>query len=421
MPAVMITDSISLMNDISMMNTLSILKGHMPLELTFKLFKWVVDCICLVGQISNCIASSIRPGQGATIMKTANQSPVTPHELQTVKPRSRIWTWLKRALLGLLIFTIALMVVGATYQVIATNMDQRNYAAPGQLVDVGNYRLHIHCTGTNNEGNPTVILEQGLGGISSAWALIQPEVAKATRVCSYDRAGMGWSDLSPEPRDAQHIAAELHTLLQNANIPGTYVLVGWSFGGLYARQYAGQYPDEVTGLVLLDSSHPDQWTSTPEGQAQFQANSKIYSVSPALARLGVMRVVGSLQPALNFPMPYSGAIKASFAASKDWDAQSAEFLASPATMTQVNELGSLGNTPLFVLTATEHGTPPEQEQLWQNWQTGLAALSTNSLHQIVEGADHASFWLDAETVKVSIDAILQVLEAARTGQPLAQK
>ena len=90
-------------------------------------------------------------------------------------------------------------------------------------------------------------------------------------------------------------------------------------------------------------------------------------------------------------------------------------------MTQVNESGSLGNTPLFVLTATEHGTPPEQEELWQNWQIDQAALSTHSLHIVVEGADHASFWLDAETTTVSIAAILQVLEAARTGQPLALK
>lgn len=93
----------------------------------------------------------------------------------------------------------------------------------------------------------------------------------------------------------------------------------------------------------------------------------------------------------------------------------------PRTTTQVNDSGSLGNTPLYVLTATEHGTPPEQEQLWQTWQIDLAALSTNSLHKIVDGADHASFWLDAATTKVSVAAILQVVAAARTGQPLAQK
>lgn len=352
-------------------------------------------------------------------MKVIKQSPVTSAELQIAKPRRRMWVGLKRGLLGLLILIVVLSIVGATYQAIATEVDKRNYSAPGQFVDVGGYRLHLYCTGNHVAGNPTVILEQGLGGISSAWALIQPEVAKVTRVCSYDRAGMGWSDSGPEPRDAQQIATELHTLLQNANMQVPYVLVGWSFGGLYARQYAGQYPDEVAGMVLLDSSHPDQWTSTPEGQALFESNSKIYSVSPALARLGIMRVMGNLQPALSLPMPYRGAIKASFAATKDWDAQSAEFLASPLTSTQVKESASLGNTPLFVLTATEHGTPPEQEQLWQNWQIDLATLSTNSIHKIVEGADHASFWLDAETAKVSVAAILQVLEAARTGQPLA--
>ena len=349
------------------------------------------------------------------VKKTQGPSP----RLQTAKPRSRVWVWLKRGLLGLLIFLVALTLIGATYQAIATEVDKRNYSAPGQLVDVGGYRLHLYCTGVNDAGNPTVILEQGLGGISPAWGFVQPEVAKVTRVCSYDRAGMGWSDSGPEPRDAQQIAGELHTLLQNANIQGPYVLAGWSFGGLYIREYASQYPDEVTGIVLLDSSHPDQWTSTPDGQAQFESSSKIYSVSPALARLGVMRVMGSLQPAVSLPMPHSGAIKASFASTKDWDAQSAEFLASPATTTQVNESASLGNTPLFVLTATEHGMPPNQEELWQNWQIDLATLSTNSIHKIVEGANHASFWLDAEIAEASVDAIMQVVEAAHSGQPLA--
>jgi pimeloyl-ACP methyl ester carboxylesterase len=263
-----------------------------------------------------------------------------------------------------------------------------------------------------------VILESGLGSISSAWALVQAEVAKGTRVCSYDRAGMGWSDSSPEPRDAQHIAQELHALLHNANVPGPYVLVGWSYGGLYVREYAGQYGDEVVGLVLVDSSHPDQWTSTPEGQAQFESNAKIYSVAPALARLGVMRVMGLLQPDSGLPTPYNEALKASFAATKDQDTQSAEFLASLTSAAEVRQQMSVGQIPLFVLTATEHGTPPEQEQLWQNWQMELAALSTNSVHQIVEEADHAAFWREPETAQVSVAAILEVVEVKRSGEPL---
>jgi pimeloyl-ACP methyl ester carboxylesterase len=229
---------------------------------------------------------------------------------------------------------------------------------------------------------------------------------------------MGWSDSSPEPRDAQHIAQELHTLLQNANVPGPYVLVGWSFGGLYAREYAGQYGDEVVGLVLLDSSSPEQCTSTPGGQAQCASYAKIYSIAPALARLGVMRVMGLLQPASGLPTPQSEALLAAFSATKDWDAQSTEFLASPATNTQVLSSGSLGDLPLFVLTATDHGTPPDLEQLWQGWQTGFTALSTNSVQLIVNGATHGSLVFDTTDAKVSVEAILQVVEAARTGAAL---
>ena len=346
------------------------------------------------------------------------QSRTTAINPQATRSKSRAFLWLKRMALWLIVGILSLATVGAIYQVIATKLDQRTYAIPGQMIDVGGYRLHLYCTGANVDGSPTVILETGLGSISSAWARVQAEVAKATRVCSYDRAGMGWSDSSSEPRDAQHIARELHTLLHNANVPGPYVLVGWSFGGFYVREYAGQYGDEVSGLVLLDSSHPDQWTSTPQGQAQFEANAKIYSVAPVLARLGVMRVMTLVQPSSDLPMPYNETLKASFAATKDWDTQSAEFLASLATATQVRKDKSLDDIPLFVLTATEHGTPAEQEQLWQVWQNELASLSTNSVHKIVDGADHASFWRDPETTQASITAIQQVMEAVRTGTSL---
>ena len=352
-------------------------------------------------------------------MKTLAQSPATSGERQTAKSNSSVFHRLKRIALWLVIGTVVLAAIGAAYQAIAIQIDRRAYPPPGQMIDVGGYQLHLNCTGTNMSGSPTVILEQGLGGISSAWVLVQPEIAKATRVCSYDRAGMGWSDVGPEPRDAQHIAEELHTLLHNADIVEPYVLVGWSYGGLYVREFAGQYGDEVAGLVLLDSSSPDQWTSTPEGQSQFASNAKIYSLAPTLARLGVMRVQGLLQPASGLPTPYDEELQASFAATKDWDTQSAEFLASLATGSQVREAKLSDNIPLFVLTATNHGTPPQQEQLWQDWQRDLVSLSTNHVHQIVEGADHASFWRDLEVIKITNAAILQTVEAARSGDILA--
>jgi len=351
-------------------------------------------------------------------MNIADQSTKNPDVPQTTQPKPQRFRWVKRIALWLILVIFCLAIFGAVYQIIASTLDAGAYPAPGQMIDVGGYKLHLYCTGTNTDGSPTVIMETGLGSISSTWIRVQPEVAKVTRVCSYDRAGMGWSDAGPEPRDAQHIAQELHTLLHNADIPGPYILVGWSYGGMYVREYAGQFSDEVAGLVLLDSSHPDQWTSTPEGRAQFKSNARIYSLAPTLVRLGVMRVLALLQPDSGLPTPYNEVLRASFAATKDWDAQSAEFLASLATANQVRESAPLARIPLVVLSATEHGTPAAQEQLWQTWQTELASLSTNSVHQVVDGADHASFWRDPETAQVSVAAILEVVDAARNGEVL---
>jgi len=334
-------------------------------------------------------------------------------------PKNRVLVWLKRIGTGLVIAIGMIAALGAAYQVIATVIDRRSFPAPGQMVDVGGYRLHVYCTGANINGSPTVVLETGLGATSSGWAWVQPEVAKATRVCSYDRAGTGWSDASPIPRDAQHIANELHTLLHNANIPGPYVLAGWSFGGLYNRSFAGQYPEEVAGIVLIDSSSPDQCTSTPDGQDQCASNARIYLIAPALARLGVMRVMGLFQPDTGLPDQQNEELRASFSATKDWDAQSAEFLAWPTTNTQVAQAKALGAIPLFVLTATDHGTPPDLEQLWQGWQAGFSGLSTNSVQRVVPGASHSSLVFDKTDSKETIQAILQVIEASRTGQPLA--
>lgn len=122
------------------------------------------------------------------------------------------------------------------------------------LVDAGGRRLHLNVMGEDKDG-PTVILEAG--GMSSQWAWIQPEIAEFARVVSYDRAGLGWSE---QPHDARHISQQLHTALEEAGIGGPYVLVGHSMGGVYARQFAGDYPDEVAGMVLLDSSYPDLLT-----------------------------------------------------------------------------------------------------------------------------------------------------------------
>jgi pimeloyl-ACP methyl ester carboxylesterase len=344
---------------------------------------------------------------------TAN-SPAVPDEPHTARRKSRIGVWLKRIALWLIIGILSLVALGAVYQMIATALDRRALPAPGQMIDVGGYRLHLYCIGESTEGRPTVILESGLGATSSSWGWIQPSVAKTTRVCAYDRAGMGWSEPSPAARDAENIATELHTLLQNAQIPGPYVLAGWSYGGMYVRQYAGQYPDEVVGMVLLDSSSPEQCISTPATQAQCASMAKTFTVAPVLARFGVLRLMGLSQPASGLPGPQNEELLASFSATKDWDTQSAEFFASPSTRGQGLDSESLGDMPLFIVTATGH----DFEQLWQGWQAGFTALSTNSVQRVLPGATHGSIMYDSTDAKVSAEAILQVVEAAHTGAAL---
>ena len=203
--------------------------------------------------------------------------------------RRHFFKWFGR----LVILIVVLILVGAVYESIAESSDARAYPPPGRLVDVGGYRLHINCTGV---GSPTVVIEAGWGDSSASWGWVQPEVAKTTRVCTYDRAGMGWSEVSPEPRTAREFAKELHTLLTKANEPGPYVLVGHSLGGYTMRVYAHDYSGEVAGLVLVDPQNlSNSDVSTPNPAPKPGAN----SLPMLMARIGVVRLLavplGSVQ------------------------------------------------------------------------------------------------------------------------------
>ena len=171
------------------------------------------------------------------------QNMIKEGRTQTRRDR-KLMIWLGGIVAALLILILA----GWIFEPIAEAADAKAYPPPGQMVDVGGYRLHINCTGS---GSPTVVIETGWGDSSASWGWVQPEVAKTTRICTYDRAGMGWSETSPQPRTAREFAKELHTLLAKANEPGPYVLVGHSLGGYTVRVYAHDYPEEVAGLVLM--------------------------------------------------------------------------------------------------------------------------------------------------------------------------
>jgi pimeloyl-ACP methyl ester carboxylesterase len=317
---------------------------------------------------------------------------------------------------GFIVIVLGLAVLGAVYQNYATNRDARKFPALGQLVDVGGYKLHLYCTGT---GSPTVILEQGGGGNSLAWFRIQPQVAKVTQVCAYDRAGMAWSEPGPLPRTGEQIAKELHTLLSKAGIEAPYVLVGHSYGGLFVRTFAAQYPEDVAGLVLLDSAHPDQWTLTAQGQAQYKKDSTIYGAARMLARVGLLRIFPNpfANPPSSFPSEQWGAWRAVHSTTKFWDTTEAESRAISETMNFVRDAASLGDLPLVVVSAGAHMDADSQ---WQSFQAELATLSSNSVQRVVAGASHASLWAEPKEAEASGLAILEVIQAVRTGQSLAR-
>src|SRR5690606_26114202 len=169
-----------------------------------------------------------------------------------------------RLLKGFALGLAALIVLGVGYQAIATELDRRAYTPPGQLYKVNGHQMHLYCLG---EGSPTVILDTGEAALA-AWVL--PSVAQTTRVCAFDRAGYGWSETRSEARDALHRAAELHGLLEAAEIEAPYVLVGHSLGGLFSRVYRSQYLDEVAGMVLVDATHPDTFERQGESISTMQ-------------------------------------------------------------------------------------------------------------------------------------------------------
>jgi pimeloyl-ACP methyl ester carboxylesterase len=193
----------------------------------------------------------------------------------------------------IVILVLALVIcAGWLYQRIGTRRDQRRHPAPGQLVDLGGHRLHSLVMG---EGSPTIIFESGLMSTVLSWQYPQREIAKTTRTMCYDRAGLGWSDPSQEPRDAEQITTELRKLLDRAEIPPPYILVGHSFGGLTTRLFAARYPEEVSELVLIDPVVPTEWNPASErNQKSIRVGSRILRRAATLSQLGVLRFLAFL-------------------------------------------------------------------------------------------------------------------------------
>ncbi len=300
---------------------------------------------------------------------------------------------------------------GAVYQVIATERDRRKLLPPGRMVDAGGgVRLHMVDQG---EGSPTVILEAGLTSMSAQWAWVQPHVAKFTRVIAYDRAGLGWSDGCEDARDARVTTARLRTMLKNAGVDGPFILVGHSLGGLFARMFAHCYPEDVVGLVLLDSVHPDQrvrWGS--ESEAEHAAFFRQIALAPWLARMGVLRVYGYRMHMVDgLPEDAAQFFRAHGCTSSHWESTHEEAVAFDRMCDQDRAAGDLGNLPLAVISAGrwERGWIDR----WLILQGELAALSSNSTFQTVEGSDHVSLITHQKHAQVTVDTIRRMVDQIR--------
>ena len=259
---------------------------------------------------------------------------------------------LERGVIGLLALLAILMIVGAIYQSVASASDLKKYPPPGQLYDVGDYRLHLYCTG---EGSPTVILEAGAASPGLIWTYVQEEITKSTRVCSYDRAGFGWSDPASGPLSPQQIASDLQALLQAAGVPGPYIVVGHSAGGVYVRAFTSQYSSEVVGMVLVDSSHEGQNVRFPP---EYQELDKVQNTMMAFCR--VVSPFGGMRATRFFDMATTGynmdpeigqTFLSTMYRTKFCRATAEEIEALSTSLSQPDIPGSLGDLPLIVLTA----------------------------------------------------------------------
>jgi pimeloyl-ACP methyl ester carboxylesterase len=324
----------------------------------------------------------------------------------------------------------ALLLVGILYQALGVRRDLKRFPPPGQFVHLKNRDVHLCDRGA---GSPIVVFESGLMSTVLTWEKIQPRLAPLTRVVSYDRSGLGWSDPGPEPRTASRIVDELHVLLAEAKIPPPYILVGHSFGGLTMPLFAARYPEEVWGIVLIDPVAPAEWHPPSErDRRRIEIGSQICRRAAVLSYLGLLRFIASLVQAgaKSFANPMIRAISKGAPSDSNstespwfWNLPTSERAMTPVFWTQAkfcrviaSQLANLPESaaqvieagridkPLTVISANNVSAPRLEHH------KRIAAQSPHGRHIVAARSGH---WVTEDQPELVVESILELVESAR--------
>jgi pimeloyl-ACP methyl ester carboxylesterase len=301
----------------------------------------------------------------------------------------------ERTVLSFVVLVALAAGAGTTYNAVATHHFRARHAAPGSLYVIEGYKMHLHCSG---EGSPTIVLDGGLGNDSLIWVKVQPELSKTTRVCSYDRAGFGWSDPQPGPHDADRIVQELHRLLTEAGISGSTILMGHSIAGLYIRAYAARYPHNLSGLVFVDGSTPLQVDRFPNELREEDKNTdQELTKLKWLEILGIARAMRQCKHFEGFDDFTGRMIAENQCRASQLTAMRKEHQSLRKSGNETVGTGPFGDLPILIFSQDtqpsaqpETPTPSEVEfsKIWNEMQEDLKHLSTHSRRIIAKGSSH---------------------------------
>ena len=318
----------------------------------------------------------------------------------------KIFKWFSIGLVSLIILTLA---GGRIYQVVSESEDLARYPAPGELIAVDDRMMHVNCIG---QGSPTVIFELGVGSASAAWSDIHKQVSLFTRACAYDRAGLGYSEPTDQPLRSSNVAQRLQKLLRAAKIEDDLVLVGWSAGGVYIREFYGRYPERVKAMLFVDSSHEQQATRMP--QTPGNGSDPMLRIARRLAPFGIVRMSGILDRRVERGTSsdeLKSHLKAIYHQSHILDTVWRESEAFNLDISATQPPSPVGDLPLIVLTRGISDTSQQERDARNQLQQELTLLSSNGKQVIAIESGHHVYADQPELLIESVeDLVLQVRE-----------